>query len=215
MEPNKIITAFTEEQVERLTALSVRQLRYWDRTGFFKPEFGDEDRRLAHSRIYSFKDVLALRTMSTLRNQFGVSLQHLRVVAERLRQLSDDVWTGTTLYVLKKKVVFHEPGTDKPLEVVSGQYVVPVALQAIVADTKRAVINLRARRADQIGRVERSRFVSHNAWVLAGTRIPTGAIRRFKEAGYSVAQIIKEYPDLTASDVEAALAHEEKQGAAA
>ncbi len=47
------------------------------------------------------------------------------------------------------------------------------------------------------------------AWVLAGTRIPTGAIRRFAEAGYTVNQILREYPSLTREDVAAALAHEE------
>jgi uncharacterized protein (DUF433 family) len=57
--------------------------------------------------------------------------------------------------------------------------------------------------------------VSHNAWVVAGTRIPVAAIRRFKDAGYSVDQIIQEYPDLTPQDVEAALAHQEEPSAAA
>ena len=52
-----------------------------------------------------------------------------------------------------------------------------------------------------IGRIAQHRYVSHNAPVVAGTRIPTAAIRRFKEAGYSVGQIIKEYPDLTDHDM--------------
>lgn len=216
MEASKVIAAFTEEQVERLTGLTVRQLRYWDRTGFFKPEYGEENRRLAYSRVYSFKDVASLRTVSVLRLQFNVPLQHLRKVAEKLRHLSDAVWVGTTLYVLNRKVIFHEPGTEKPKEIVSNQFVlVGIPLKAVISDTQKAIIDMRARRADQLGQVERSRFVNHNAWVVAGTRIPTRAIRRFKEAGYTVEQIIREYPDLTESDVEAALAHEEKPGRAA
>ena len=159
---------------------------------------------------------LLLRTVGVLRLQFNVPLQHLRKVADRLRHLSDDVWLGTTLYVLNRKVIFHEPGTEKPKEVVSNQFVlVGLPLQAVISETKQAVIDMRARRADQLGQVERSRYVNHNAWVVAGTRIPTGAIRRFKEAGYTVEQIINEYPDLTESDVEAALDHEEKLGRAA
>jgi uncharacterized protein (DUF433 family) len=37
----------------------------------------------------------------------------------------------------------------------------------------------------------------------------TAAIRRFKEAGYSIQQIVKQYPTLTVEDVQAALVHEE------
>jgi DNA-binding transcriptional MerR regulator len=215
MEATGVVAAFSEEHVERLTGLTVRQLRYWDRTGFFEPTYASENRRVAYSRIYSFRDVVALRTLGALRNQFSVPLQHLRKVAQRLSLLTEALWIGTTLYVLNRKVVFHEPGSDKPREIVSGQYVIGIPLKAVVADTQRAMETLRARRSDQLGFVERSKYVSHNAWVVAGTRIPTGAIRRFKEAGYSVQQIIQEYPDLTERDIEAALVHEEKLGAAA
>jgi uncharacterized protein (DUF433 family) len=55
--------------------------------------------------------------------------------------------------------------------------------------------------------------VAHNAPVLAGTRIPVRAIKRFNEAGYSVAQILSEYPTLTESDVVAALAYGPKAAA--
>jgi uncharacterized protein (DUF433 family) len=49
--------------------------------------------------------------------------------------------------------------------------------------------------------------------VIAGTRIPINAVKDFHAAGYSTDQIIKEYPDLTAEDVEAALAHKAKDAA--
>ena len=96
-----IISAFTEEQVARLTGLSVDQLRYWDRTRFFIPSYADENRRLPYSRIYSFKDIAELRVIGILRNQNSVSLQHLCEVAVELRKLSDDGWTKTKLYVLR------------------------------------------------------------------------------------------------------------------
>ncbi|MGH7084563.1 MAG: DUF433 domain-containing protein [Stellaceae bacterium] len=34
-----------------------------------------------------------------------------------------------------------------------------------------------------------------NAPVVAGTRISTAAIKRYEDAGFTVAQIIEEYPD--------------------
>ncbi len=61
-----IIQAFSEEHVERLTGLTKRQLRHWDRTGFFVPAFAVEDRRETLSRVYSFKDLVALRVLSVL-----------------------------------------------------------------------------------------------------------------------------------------------------
>ena len=59
-----------------------------------------------------------------------------------------------------------------------------------------------------VGQIRRSRFINHNAPVVAGTRIPVRAIKRFAAAGYSHEQIIKEYPDLKEDDVKAALAYD-------
>jgi len=210
-----IITAFSEEQVERLTGLTKGQLRYWDRTGFFAPKYADEDRRRAYSRLYSFKDVVALRTISVLRNQHNVPLQHLRKVAEKLSHLADALWTRTTLYVLNKKVIFQEPSTGRPQEAVSGQYVIGILLKTIVSDTKKDVEKMHRRDPKKVGQVERSRYINRNHWVVGGTRIPTVAIRRFREAGYTMAQIIAEYPDLKLRDIKAALLHEEQESSAA
>jgi DNA-binding transcriptional MerR regulator len=211
-----IIAAFSEEQVERLTGLSQGQLRYWDKTGFFAPKFADENRRRVYSRLYSFKDIVALRTIGILRNQHKVPLQHLRKVAEKLSHLKDDLWTKTKLFVFNKKVVFQEPGSERPREIVSGQYVFEaILLKTIILSTKKEVEKMHERDQSKIGLVERSRFVSRNAWVVGGTRIPTAAIKRFREAGYTDAQILKEYPDLTPRDIAAALLHEEQESSAA
>lgn len=214
MNAESVISAFTEEQVERLTGITKRQLGHWDRTGFFKPSFGADDRRTPFSRIYSFMDVVSLRILNVLRNDIGVSLQHLRQVSEKLRHLDDERWTKTTLYVLNKKVLFSDPDTGQPREVVSGQYALGIPLDAVRAQTRADVERLYKRQDDQIGAVTQNRRIAHNAPVIAGTRIPTAAIKRFHDAGYTTAQIIEEYPDLTEQDVAAALAHEEKHAAA-
>lgn len=215
MTADVILRAFSEDSVKHLTGLTTSQLRYWDRTGFFAPEFAEPNRRLAYSRLYSFRDIVALRTLSVLRNQYSVPLQHLRKVALKLSHLGYDLWTNTTLYVLNKKVIFHEPGTDLPQEIVSGQYVIGLLLKTIISDTTKDVEKMRRRDPEKIGKVERSRYVNHNAWVVGGTRIPTAAIKQFKEAGYTAQQIIAEYPDLTLRDISAALRHEEQESSAA
>ncbi len=208
-----VIQAFSEEHVERLTGLTANQLRHWDRTGFFTPSFADENRKAAFSRIYSFRDIASLRVLAILRKK-DVSLQHLRKVSEKLSHLGDDRWIKTTLYVLKKKVVFIEPETEKPREIVSGQYTFEIRLIDVSADVQKDIDALRRRDDSKIGKVERNRWVAHNAFVIAGTRIPVSAIKNFHDAGYSVAQILKEYPDITDRDVEAAISHAEKEAAA-
>ncbi|HVC53713.1 MAG TPA: DUF433 domain-containing protein [Stellaceae bacterium] len=211
---SSVVTAFSAEQVERLTGLTKARLIYWDRTGFFAPSYADPDRRSSYSRIYSFRDVVGLRTLWQLTEEFHVSLQHLRKVAEKLSHLANDLWSTQVLYVLDRKVVFDETGAGKLREVLSGQYVNGLALSEVISDMRRAADQLRQRRPDQLGQITRSRFVSHNALVIAGTRIPVSAVRDFAEAGYTVEQIIQEYPDLTERDVAAALRCREADAAA-
>ncbi len=105
-------------------------------------------------------------------------------------------------------MIFHEPGTDMPREVVSGQYIFPMALEAVVSDTKDAIDRLWARPVEKIGKIERHRNVGANSWVVGGTRIRVSSIRRLSEDGYTPAQIIGEYPTITEADIRAALDHD-------
>jgi uncharacterized protein (DUF433 family) len=209
-----VITAFSEDHVERLTGISVGQLRYWDRTGFFKPTFAEDDRRQAYSRIYSFRDVVCLHVLNALRNNAKVSLPHLREVKNKLAHLGEDMWAKTTLYVLNKKVIFDNPETKKREEIVTGQAILEIPLEVVRGRMEEAVRNLWARKEDNIGRIERARNTIRNLPVIAGTRIPIRAVQNFRDAGYSIKQIIAEYPDLTPKDVEAALAHKSSKIAA-
>jgi uncharacterized protein (DUF433 family) len=80
---------------------------------------------------------------------------------------------------------------------------------------RRAAARLRERSPEQIGHVSRNRYIVHNAWVVAGTRIPTTAIWNFHEAGYTAKQIIAEYPRLTSKDIRAAIDFEKRRLSAA
>lgn len=211
---NVVRAAFSEEQVERLTGVSRQQLRYWDRTDFFKPEFGEENRRVAYSRIYSFKDVASLRTLNVLRNQYNVPLQQLRKVATELTELSESGWNSVELFVLNRSVVFVEPDTEQYQEIVSKQYVIGLPLSVVISDTKRDIERMQRRDDDQLGQITRARNVRHNAWVVAGTRVKVETIKRFAEDGFSVKQILEEFPTLTEADVKAALAHKDDNLAA-
>lgn len=205
--PDRILAAFSEDQVERLTGVTKAQLRYWDRTGFYRPTYAEANRRIAFSRVYSFKDVVALRVLHVLRNQYKISLQHLRDVSRKfgLLEANPDCWIDTKLYPLNGRVVWYENGSDLPQDVTSGQYVTSVVLDDVVQATKASVAQLhRPRDPALAGAVERTRYIAHNADVFAGTRIPVRAVVRYLEAGYDVDGILREYPDLRAADVEAA-----------
>lgn len=208
-----VVAAFSEEQVERITGLSKSRLRYWARTDFFTPSFVDDDPRLPFSRFYSFKDIVALRTLEMLRVQNDVPLQHLRKVADKLSHLKDELWTKTTLYVVNRRVVIVSPETDTPQEVVSGQYLLGIPLRRVIKDTKSDIVHLTSRSRSAVGRITRTRGINRNGWVIEGTRIPVAAVKRLHEDGFDIKSIIAEYPDLTPEDVEAALNHKDDKAA--
>lgn len=205
------LLAFTADQVRGLTGLSDRQLRYWDDSGFFSPAYADQRRRRPYSRVYSFTDLVALRTLALLRNNHGVPLQELRDVAERLARYSEDAnpWVGRRFWVTGRHVLFEDPETGS---LVSGrprgQTVIPIDLEEIKLAAETDARRLRERRPEAVGCIERHRHVAHNAWVIAGTRIPTSTVWTFHEAGYDTDAIIREYPLLEPQDVEVAIVHE-------
>ena len=206
---SNVIAAFSEDQVQGITGLTKGRLRYWAKTDFFKPSFVEDTPSKPYSRFYSFRDLVALRTLEMLRVQNHVPLQHLRLVAQKLSHLGDNLWAKTTLFVFNRRVVLVHPGVSAPEEAVSGQYILGIPLEKIIDDTKEDVESLRRRPPESIGQIRRNRAIVRNAWTIAGTRIPVGAIKRLDEDGYSVEEIIAEYPDLTRKDVEEALRHDE------
>lgn len=203
------LLAFTAEHVCRLTNLTARQLGYWDATDFFSPELLDEFKRRPFGRIYSFRDVVGLRTIAILRNRHKVPLQELRRVGAWLRDFHQTPWSALRFGLGGRRVIFYDPTTSVATEPRGkGQTVLAIALQPIANDMHKAAEKLRERRADQVGQIERHRFVVQNAWVVSGTRIPTQAIWNFHSAGFDFPAIIKEYPRLTNDDIRKAIEFE-------
>jgi uncharacterized protein (DUF433 family) len=204
-----VVMAFSEEQVERLTGVTRQQLRYWDRTDFFTPSLASEDRHLPYSRLYSFRDVVALQVLNALRREGDVPLQHLRQVREELRHRGNDLWAKTTLFVLNRRVVIYNPDIENREDVLSRQAILKIPLQVVRRDMEDRVRLLWERPAGAIGKITRKRAVAKNAPVIAGTRVPVRAIKAFASEGYTVAQILDEYPTLTVKDVRAAIEYQE------
>ena len=186
----------------------------WDRTGFFVPSYAESNRRLPYSRIYSFRDLVSLRVLGRLRNEFKVPLQHLRKVSEKLSSMGDDRWTACTLYVLGKRVVFADPRTQERQDVVSGQRVFDIPLRVAISDTRKAITELNRPTKRKAGEITHNKFIMQNEPVFDGTRIPVATVQRYLAAGYEPAQIIAEFPDLTVEDITAAKSYKGKTHAA-
>jgi DNA-binding transcriptional MerR regulator len=211
---DNIIGAFSEADAARLSTLTVGQLRRWDRKGFVQPSYAETDRSLPYSRIYSFRDIVALRVLGQLRNVHKVPLQHLRKVSDMLAHLGDSKWTATTLYVLGKRVVFTDPRYDQRIEIVSGQQVFDIPLQVVISDTRKAIENLNHRSFGAMGKVVHGKFTLQNEPVFEGTRIPVATVKRYLDANYSPEAIMREFPDLTPADIETARSSDKGQSAA-
>ena len=199
---SNVISAFSLEQVSRLTGLSESQLASWDRDEFFSPALAYVNRRSPYSRIYSFEDVVGLRTLSILRGR--VSMQHLKRAAIRLKEHSGRPWSELTLYTLNREVHFKRPDNGKIEAAVSGQYGATIPLESVADEMREKANKLRDRDASKIGTVERHKFVMGNAPVFGGTRISVQAVKSLLASGFSAEQILSEYPDLEMADVKAA-----------
>lgn len=202
--------AFDIDQVARLTGLSVAQLTRWDRNGFFHPAFADPNRRRPYSRIYSENDVVVLRIVAMLR-EAGVPLARLTPVVDQLAPNEDRDLARCALYVVGKHIFFAlqeatafvESGKTDPLTVID--------VGTVIAELEEGVQRLGERQPDEIGKVIRKRGIMSGVPIVAGTRIPTDTIAWFHDHGYSLAEILENFPRLTPQDVDAAVAFESKR----
>lgn len=213
MESDNVIGAFSEEQASRISGVSLYQLRQWDKAGFFPAAYSAGKQHIPFGRLYSFRDLVSLQVLNDLRNKKKIPLSHLREVSAKLSHLGDSKWSATTLYVLGKRVVLEDPATRHREDVVSGQQVFNIPLRVVIKNTRDRIKELN-NRDNSLGQFAKGKFVAHNERVFLGTRIPVSTVIEFHEAGYTAGMILREYPDLTEIDIEAAIGSHEGREAA-
>lgn len=76
---------FSAEQASRFSGCTAHQLRYWDRISLVQPSVQRTGGRPGVRRLYSFRDVVALRVIKSLLDG-GMSLQRVRRAIEFLRK---------------------------------------------------------------------------------------------------------------------------------
>lgn len=197
------LQAFSIDHAARVTRLTRTRLKRWDRLGLFSPEYLDEqDRGNAYARIYSFEDLVGLRTLGVLSDKYHVPISEIRAAYAKLSAQWSKPWSQIDLAVLKRKIVTDLKG--QPRNVTDGQLALKhIPLPSIAEEVRREADKLRKREPSDIGKFEQNKFVVRNTLVFSGTRIPVSAIEEFLDEGYSDAAIVAEYPSLTVKDIKA------------
>lgn len=215
MQHSSEIIALSAQQVCRLTGLTNSQLSYWGRTWFYSPEYAARS-TAAFGRVYSFRDLVGLSVLSLLRREHGISLQELRKVGPWLRSRYEveRPWSEIRFFVdANRRLHFKEPHTSAVVAARSGQRIAStvIELEPIARSFRRDLEALRRRRPDQLGKIERRRYLMHQRPVVAGTRIPTSAIWELHEGGYRPEQILREFPTLKRQDLRSAIEFERER----
>ena len=99
-EGDEVLGAFSEDHAVQLTNVSQYQLRRWDSIGLLKPSYGAGDTGLPYGRVYSFRDLVSLRVLNQLRNDYRLTISHLSQVQKELAKLSDSPGTLQKLIVV-------------------------------------------------------------------------------------------------------------------
>ena len=79
---------FTAQQASQLTGCTQHQLRYWDRVDLVRPTIQGTGGRPGVRRLYSFRDLVALRVVRSLLDN-GMSVQRVRRAWDYLRRNAD------------------------------------------------------------------------------------------------------------------------------
>lgn len=195
--------AVPDKRAAKLAGISMRQLHYWEQVGLVVPSITRQISPRNTVRLYNFQDLLELLAVAELRHRPGISLQHIRRLVAHLRTRE----FGAPLRELRfatrgQEIYFQYPDGSWSGDAYPGQliYYQVIALDEI--GTKIDTVNDRAPEA--AGQVVSRRGVHRSKPIFAGTRIPVATVQRYLQAGYDTKAIIREYPSLTAADIETA-----------
>ncbi|WP_242968520.1 helix-turn-helix domain-containing protein [Sulfobacillus sp. hq2] len=135
------LEGFTTAQVERLTRIGAQTLHFWDRSGFLSPSVV-QAHGTGSRRIYSFRDLVALRVAAQLRDA-GISLQSLRKVVTVLHAMHGlDQPLEERFLVTNGHDVFEKQG-DELMSVLrqpgQGAWAFIVDIHAVVTELQREI----------------------------------------------------------------------------
>jgi DNA-binding transcriptional MerR regulator len=135
------VEAFTAQQACRLTGCTAHQLRYWDRVDLVRPSIQSTGGRPGKRRLYSFRDLVALRVVKSLLDN-GMSVQRVRRAWDYLRRTADmDAHLSSVTLVTDGESIFHVVHDEAQLvdALREGQLAFFVAIDAITREVEEDV----------------------------------------------------------------------------
>ena len=143
---------FNTKTVSRIIGVTARQLGYWDQTGLVKPSIAQAEGQ-GTRRLYSFLDIVQIRTAKALRDQ-GVSLQKIRECVAFLRKQKKEIehplaelkllTDGQSIFVLtaNKDVIMDTLN--------AGQLVLSIAIGQLVNNLKAEIVQMTQRFVENV-----------------------------------------------------------------
>ena len=191
------VVVFTEARVRALAGISQRQLRYWAKD-LARPVI-DRTITAQHGvRLYDFDGVLTVLILAKLKRR-SFSLQYLRQVVAYVATEGLD-FAQLRFAVVGSKLHFQRPDGQWQ-DAHSSQLVADVVLPL---EPLRAKVRAATQRDPQsVGHFERRRGAMGSKELIAGTRVPVAAVRRYLDRGVPVAEVLEAFPSLQLQDVEA------------
>lgn len=141
---------FTAQQAQALTGCTHHQLRYWDRVGLVSPTIQGTGGRPGVRRLYSFRDLVALRVVRSLLDN-GMSLQRVRRAWDYLRRNADmDTHLAEVKLVTDGQTIFRIARDDGQLmdALREGQLAFFVAIDEITRTVEEDVSRFELDRAE-------------------------------------------------------------------
>jgi len=143
------VEAFTAQQACRLTGCTPHQLRYWDRVNLVRPSVQRTGGRPGKRRLYSFRDLVALRVVRSLLDN-GMSVQRVRRAWDYLRRTADmDTHLSSVTLVTDGESIFHVAHDEEQLvdALREGQLAFFIAIDAITREVEEDVTRFELDRA--------------------------------------------------------------------
>lgn len=128
--------------------ITYRQLEYWARTGLVEPSLRAEAGSGAH-RLYSFRDILLLKTVKSLLDA-GISLEQSRTAVAHLRSRDTDDLTRVTL-MSDGHSVYECASNDEVIDLLQhGEGVFGIAIGGVWREVEGSLARLPSERAGDL-----------------------------------------------------------------
>ena len=148
---------FTAQQASAFTGCTAHQLRYWDQVKLVQPSLQQTGGRPGRRRLYSFRDLVALRVVRSLLDN-GMSLQRVRRAWDYLRREAalDDHLAGVKL-VTDGQSIFRVASEDGELldALREGQLAFFVAIDEIAREVEEDVTRFELDRSQFLAMLRR------------------------------------------------------------